>query len=435
MKSELLNALVSDDGSRVDRRIFSDEDVYRREQETVFAESWLFVGHESQVSQAGDFVLSRMGEESVIVARSREGQVHVSLNSCRHRGLPVCRADKGRANTFSCPYHGWTYSCDGALTGMPGQESYYPDIIKTDWGLVQARVELYKGLIFATFSETQVGLEQYLGDSRFYLDTLVDRRGQGTEVIGVQKWRVKTNWKMPTENMVGDVYHAGFSHRSVFDMHPDAKQAYAEIESSLNVAIEGGHGLTARYFTEGTPIQDRVPCEQQLLMLSADVLAYYEQHDQQTKKYMGELRTRIKPATSAVFPNLHLLSTTYCIRVGHPVSADETEIWNWIIVEKDMPESVRDAIKQNYYFLFGPEGMLEQDDDENWEQVTQGSHGVQASRHPFHLSMGMKGQSEVEDQCVELPGLVATTRSEHPQRNFYRHWHQVLTSQYGGGQE
>ncbi len=435
MRLELLNTLVSDDGSRVDRRIFSDEYIYRQEQETIFAESWLFVGHESQIPQTGDFVLSRMGEESVIVARSREGRVHVSLNSCRHRGLPVCRADKGRANSFSCPYHGWTYSCDGALTGMPGKDSYYPDIIKTDWGLVQARVGLYKGLIFATFSETQVGLEQYLGDSQFYLDTLVDRRGQSTEVIGVQKWRVKTNWKMPTENMVGDVYHAGFSHRSVFDMHPDAKQAYAEIESSLNVALDGGHGLTARYFPEGTPLKDRVPCEQQLLMLSPDVLAYYQQHDQETQEHLGELRTRVKPATSAIFPNLHLLSTTYCIRVGHPISAHETEIWNWIIVEKDMPTSVRDAIKQNYYFLFGPEGMLEQDDDENWEQVTQGSQGVQASRHPFHLSMGMSGQREVEDQCADLPGLVATTRSEHPQRRFYRHWHQVLTSQYGGGKK
>ncbi len=421
-----LSTLVSDDGSSVDRRIFVNDDIYRREQETVFAHSWLFVAHESQIPVAGDFVLSRMGEESVIVARSRQGQVHVSLNSCRHRGLPVCRADKGRASSFSCPYHGWTYGCDGSLTGMPSQTRYYPDLIKSDLGLVQARVEIYKGLIFATFSESAIGLEQYLGDARFYLDTLVDRRGKETEVIGVQKWRVKTNWKMPTENMVGDVYHAAFSHRSVFDLHPDAKAAYAEIADSYNIALEGGHGLTARVFEKGVGLESRVPCEQQLLAMSPDILAYYQEHDDETRRHLGELRTRVKPATSAVFPNLHLLSTTYCLRVGHPVSADETEIWSWIIVEKDMPAAMRETIKQNYYFLFGPEGMLEQDDDENWAQVTQGSRGVQAAKYPFHMSMGMSESGEVEDLRSDLPGLVADANSEHPQRNFYRYWHRSL---------
>ncbi|MGH1373615.1 MAG: aromatic ring-hydroxylating oxygenase subunit alpha [Cellvibrionaceae bacterium] len=421
-----LSTLVSSNGSSVDRRVFFDNEIYRREQSTVFADSWLFVAHQSQVPEVGDFVLSRMGEESVIVSRSRESCVHVSLNSCRHRGLPVCRADKGRASSFSCPYHGWTYSCDGSLKGMPDQARYYPDLIKSDLGLVQARVDSYKGLIFATFNERAVGLEEYLGDSRFYLDTLVDRRGQATEVIGVQKWRVKTNWKMPTENMVGDVYHAAFSHRSVFDLHPDAKAAYAEIASSYNIALDGGHGLTARVFEEGIALESRVPCEQQLLAMAPDVLAHYEANDEKTREHLGELRSRVKPATSAIFPNLHLLSTTYCLRVGHPISADETEIWSWIIVEKDMPDAMREAIKKNYYFLFGPEGMLEQDDDENWTQVTEGSRGVQASKYPFHMSMGLNEKGEVGDQRPDLPGLVADANSEHPQRNFYRHWHHCL---------
>jgi len=432
MNRKQLEGLVSDGGALIDRRIYTDEEVYRLEQEQIFGKCWLFVGHESQIKEPGDFVTSYMGEESVIVSRSKEGRVHVSLNSCRHRGLKVCRADKGKANSFSCPYHGWTYGSDGSLTGMPQKERYYPNLIKSDWGLQQARVDIYKGLIFATFDDDADSLDAYLGDSAFYLDALVDRRGQGTEVIGVQKWIVKTNWKMPTENMVGDVYHAGVSHRSVFDMHPDAKAAYAEIEDSLNVSMTGGHGLTVRLLDEDTPIEGRLPCETQMAMMEPKILDYYRQHDAATREHLGPVKSRIKSGTSGIFPNFCMLSTTFCIRVAHPRGPNESEIWNWIIVEKDMPREVKEAIKGNYYFAFGPEGLLEQDDDENWEQVTAGTRGNQARKAPFHLGMGVG----LEGEHPDLPGKVGPTNSEHPQRELYTHWHKMLLADesdtYGG---
>lgn len=75
----------------VDRRIFSDHQVYKKELETVFSRAWLFIGHESQIPNPGDFFTSRMGEESVILVRDKAGEIHVFLNSCRHRGMKVCR--------------------------------------------------------------------------------------------------------------------------------------------------------------------------------------------------------------------------------------------------------------------------------------------------------------------------------------------------------
>ena len=118
--------LVDLASGQISREIFVNDDIYAQEQERVFARSWLFVGHESQIPNPGDFFASRMGEESVILCRDRAGAVHVFLNSCRHRGMKVCRYDDGNTTVFTCPYHGWSYGTDGALVGVPFfREAYH----------------------------------------------------------------------------------------------------------------------------------------------------------------------------------------------------------------------------------------------------------------------------------------------------------------------
>ena len=86
-----LNQMIDAQRGVISREIFVSPDVYREEQEKLFARAWLFVGHESQIPNPGDFFVSRMGEESVILCRDTQGAVHVFLNSCRHRGMKVCR--------------------------------------------------------------------------------------------------------------------------------------------------------------------------------------------------------------------------------------------------------------------------------------------------------------------------------------------------------
>ena len=112
-----LAGLVDVDRGVVSREIFVSEEIYRQEQEQLFARAWLFIGHESQIPKPGDFIASSMGEESVILCRDSAGGIHVFLNSCRHRGMKVCRYDEGNAVEFQCPYHGWSYGTDGALVG------------------------------------------------------------------------------------------------------------------------------------------------------------------------------------------------------------------------------------------------------------------------------------------------------------------------------
>ena len=147
-----LSGLIDVEKGEVNRRIFSDPDIYQAEMEQIFARAWLFMAHESQIPNPGDFFLNFMGEDRVIVVRTNEGGISVLVNSCRHRGNAVCRADEGHATSFMCTYHGWTYDLNGALVGVPGfKEVYHEELDRESWGLINAaQVDSYKGFIFAT---------------------------------------------------------------------------------------------------------------------------------------------------------------------------------------------------------------------------------------------------------------------------------------------
>jgi phenylpropionate dioxygenase-like ring-hydroxylating dioxygenase large terminal subunit len=183
----------------ISREIFVDADVYREELAKVFTRAWLFVGHESLIPNPGDFYASRMGEESVILCRDEHGAIHVFLNSCRHRGMKVCRYEQGNTSLFTCPYHAWSYTTDGKLQGVPHYRSLYEgQLDREQWSLVEvAQLAVYKGAIWATWDPQAPDFLGYLGDARVHLDQVLDcrdGRDGGSEVIGVHKWIFPANW-------------------------------------------------------------------------------------------------------------------------------------------------------------------------------------------------------------------------------------------------
>ena len=132
--SNFLEGLVNTEKGVMSPRVFFDPEIYSLEQERVFTQCWLFVAHESEISQPGDFVTRTMGEDPVIVWRGQDGKVRVFLNVCRHRGRRVCGEDLGKAAHFRCPYHGWTYSNCGELNSLlEGLSEELDSILGSSW--------------------------------------------------------------------------------------------------------------------------------------------------------------------------------------------------------------------------------------------------------------------------------------------------------------
>ena len=187
--------VIDSERGLLDRKIYVNSDIYQDELEQIFGRAWLNIAHESLVENPNDFFLSYMGEDPVIVTRDSKGKLHVFLNMCRHRGNRVVRADDGNAKNFMCTYHGWTFSNEGKLVSVPGlQEAYYGELDVENLGLVEALVDTYAGLIFATWANGAPPLEAYLGDARWYLDLRFNRRECGNEVVGPVKWMEPCNW-------------------------------------------------------------------------------------------------------------------------------------------------------------------------------------------------------------------------------------------------
>ena len=431
--------LVDLKSGQISREIFVSDEIYQVELEQVFTRSWLFVGHESQIAKPGDYFVSSMGEESVILCRDRENQIHVFLNSCRHRGMKVCRYDEGNTPVFTCPYHGWSYAADGNLVGVPFFKSaYHEKLDKSQWGLIEvAQLCNYKGTIWATWDKTAPPFDEYLGDFKMFLDLSLDSwdgREGGTEIIGgVQKWIIPCNWKFPSENFSGDSYH-NISHRSVdmVGIGPSGSGRRDMDERTkarrLHVTFpERGHqtGLYVLPQDEATP-----PAYQQEPIVSD----YFRHCEEQKKQRKGEW-SRVTGSPGVVFPNAALHPRQpRTIAVLHPRGPHQTEMWRWYFVDRDAPPEVKDFLRQYYIRYSGPGGLTEQDDMENWNYAHAASRGTIARRYPYSYEQGLGDEtSNFQIDGLKFPGLVTeltdSKSNEDNLRNLYRRWAQFMDAE------
>src|SRR5690606_18646718 len=200
-------------------RVMNDKELYELEMERIFARTWLLLGHESEIPKAGDYIMRDMAEDNVIVTRDRENEIHVMLNVCPHRGMKVCTAEAGNAHAHRCIYHGWAFRSDGSFIGAPIEKEQMHGNVrsKDELGLKKARVHLYGGLIFATWSK-DLSFDDFLGDAKYYLDQLFCRTDAGLEMLGPpQRFMVPCNWKIAGEQSGSDGFHTLTLHRSLME--------------------------------------------------------------------------------------------------------------------------------------------------------------------------------------------------------------------------
>ena len=411
-----IKSLIDPEGGLIDRRIFADREIYELERERLFARCWLYLGHECEVPNPGDFVMRYMGEEPVILCRDLAGRLRAHLNLCRHRGNRVCRADRGNTKLFTCSYHGWSYGTDGQLALVPMIDAF-KGLDREKWGLIPvAQIDSYKGLIFATFDAEAPKLTEYLGDMAWYLDILVDRRDGGTEVSGPHRWLLDANWKTAAENFGGDGYHITSTHGSARELGVDTTTSQTrQWNKGCQISCGNGHILVSWITPPDSGPWFAQPDDQ--------LVAYMKEHAEEIENRLGAKRARqIAPSAGTVFPNLSVHWLTRTIRVWQPRGPDKMEIWSWAIVDKAASAKIKDVMRFVSQFRFSPSGVFEQDDMDNWIQVTSAARSLIGRRHPANYQMS--GNEPPLD--IDLPGTVTSRFSDNNQLSLYMHWAKML---------
>jgi len=384
-----------EDGSRVPYEVFSSQAIYDREQERIYrGETWSFLGLEAEIPQPGDYKSTFIGDTPVVLTRTQEGTLAAWVNRCAHRGAMVCRNARGNAKSHTCVYHQWSFDSAGKLLGVPFRRGNKqmtgmpPDFDPKNHNLRQLRVDSYRGLVFATFSDTVPPLPEYIGPE---MSPWVDRIfGKPVVYLGCTRQYSKSNWKLYMEN-VKDPYHASMLHlfHTTFNILrvgmqaraiPDAKHG---LHSVLTVT-KNAEDHAAAYREQGIRSMD-----DGFSLEDDSVLGFIQEYDEPTTNH-------IQP----IFPQLVIqqIHNTLVARQLLPKGPGNFElVFHFFGYEDDTPELRALRIKQAN--LVGPAGYISMEDTEATELVQRGT--ARDPRATSVIEMGRSNPTQQDSMITE----------------------------------
>ena len=388
--------------SRVHRRVYTDTDVFAAEMERVFSHAWLYVAHESQVADAGDFVAAHIGNRPVIVARHSDGEIHAFANRCTHRGMKVCAARRGSRKRFICPYHGWAFSTDGSLIGIPHGKGYNGKLDPKDPALALdhvARIESYRGFIFASAAAEGPSLVDYLGPMTRAIDNMVDRAPAGEIEMAGGGFRQKYagNWKLHMEN-ANDLMHASIVHASSVDSAQ---------------AVANDHSYMGGFYKEGPITQETREDPANLAYRAAMIDAYGENR---AEDIMGW-----DTFNHLIYPNLILNPKHQQMRVLQPVSVDSTIVHSACFRLKGAPEELYRRSIRFLSALNSPASQITTDDIAMFNNIQIALN--ESDSEWIELSRGL-GDDRPHDDGGDIGGVGT---SELPLRAQYAAWRELMS--------
>jgi len=422
--------------TEVHRDVYIDPEVFALEMEHLFANTWVYVGHASQIPKPGDYLTSDIGRQPVLVSRHSDGAIHVLYNRCPHKGVKVASEACGNTGKFfRCPYHAWSFKTDGSLLAIPlkkGYEGTHLQEKEAVRGLAPVGgVTVYRDFVFAKLNPGGQSFEEFFGPSLSSLDNMVDRSPEGKLVLegAPSRYMHPCNSKMLVENQT-DTCHPMVAHESsagtavtVWEREsakggkkPMAVEVYApfmapyEFFETMGIRVwPNGHGHTG-VTTSIHADYSAVPG-----YMDQMVAAYGEAR---AKAILGENRHN-----TVYFPNIMVKGPIQTMRVFKPIAADKTLVESWTFRLVGAPDMLFERTLMYNRLINAPTSIVGHDDLEMYERAQLGLH---ADGHEWVNVERLYEDGEEPDTTAVINGT-----SERQMRNQFQAWAKYMTLTMG----
>lgn len=212
---------------------YNDSGLFKQDMHNLFYRHWLFVAHDCELPNAGDYLTHTVGEYPVIILRDRDGVIRAFHNTCRHRGSRICQHDKGNSPSLVCPYHQWTYDLNGNLLFAKEMGGRFNT---AEHGLLTVHCESLAGNIYICLAEDAPDFASFRQVVEPYL---LPHRLREAKVAYSSSIIENGNWKLVMENN-RECYHC-------LGSHPELCRTYSDDPSLTGVTGETSNFLTQHW--------------------------------------------------------------------------------------------------------------------------------------------------------------------------------------------
>lgn len=427
---DAVKALVRD--TEVHKDCYIDEEIFSLEMSHLFANTWVYVGHASQVPRVGDYYTTTVGDQPVVMVRHSDDSIKVLFNRCPHKGVKVAPEGCGHTGKFfRCPYHAWSFRTDGKLLSIPLKKGYdntgFESSEASQGMAAVGAVKVYRDFVFCRLNPSGIEFEAFFGDSLSTLDNMVDRSPEGKLEIagGVLRYTHACNWKMLVDNQT-DTCHPMVAHESsagtavkVWNEAPEgtpkpmAVELFApfmspyEFFEKMGIRVwENGHGHTG--------VSDSIHAEYSPApgYMESMVAKYGEDRAHQI---LGDVRHN-----TVYFPNIMVKGPIQTLRIFKPISANQTLVESWTFKLVGAPDMLLERTLMYNRLINAPTSVVGHDDLEMYERAQEGLH----SRGSEWINVGRLYDPSEKNQS----NVVTNGTNEWQMRSQMRAWVHYMTS-------
>ena len=418
--------------AEVHRDVYIDNEIFELEMENLFATTWVFVGHESQIPNSGDYFTTMIGNQPVLMVRHTDQTIKVLYNRCPHKGTKIAIDGCGNAGKFfRCPYHAWTFKTDGSLLSIPlkkGYENTGFEGTEAAKGLTPVKhTKDYRGFIFAKLKDVGPSFEDYFGNSLSSLDNMIDRSPVGRLEIagGTLRYMHNCNWKMLVENQT-DTCHPMVAHESSAGTAASVWKPFEGTGKEKPMAVEIFLPFMSPYeFYEGMGIRvwdnghGHTGVAHSIHSNYASIPGYFEKMvasygEEKAKAILDENRHN-----TVYFPNVMIKGPIQLLRIFRPVAANKTLVESYTFRLVDAPDLLLERTQMYNRLINAPTSIVGHDDLEMYERA-QG--GLVSNGNEWVNIQRLYDREELEQTEAVTNGT-----NEWQMRNQFRAWSKYMT--------